>query len=63
MKVKDLIGMLKEQDPNEKIFVSCQGYNNYDPKKKTYKEDDKTYLLKKDGHLFISDSCHIELYE
>ena len=62
MTVKKLIEMLKEQNPDSEIFVSCQGYNNYDYKEKTHREDDGTYLLKKDGQLFIADTCEIELY-
>lgn len=62
MKVEDLIIMLQQQPMDAEIFVSCQGYNNYDKDKKTFREDDNTYLLKKDGKLFIADSCNIELY-
>ena len=62
MTVKDLMTLLEQQDPNEEIFVSCQGYNNYDPQRKTYRDDDGTYLLKKDGKLFLADTCYVELY-
>lgn len=63
MTVKTLIKMLQEQNQEAEIFVSCQGYNNYSHDKQTYKTDDNTYLLKKDGKLFIADTCHIGLYE
>ena len=63
MTVKKLIDLLKEQPKDAEIFVSCQGYNNYSPKEKTYRQDDETYLLKKDGKLFIADTCCVDLYE
>lgn len=57
MKVKELMELLSKVDPNRKIYVSSQGYNNCH----TY--DEETVLVDQDNFLVLSDSPYVEHYD
>ena len=59
MTVRELIGLLENQDPNALVYVSCEGYTNYDPTTNKYYECDETTLSMQNGRLYVADGTHI----
>ena len=59
MTVKQLIAELQKHDENADVFVSCEGYGNYDPESDGYWCDDDTHVVLVNGRLYVADSCHI----
>lgn len=58
------VGYLKElieNLPNDmEVFVSCQGYSNYDFCKNEPWADSDTFAIVHNGKLFIADECAVE---
>ena len=57
-KLKDIIGTLPDDMP---VFVSCQGYCNYDFVHKHPCEKTDTFGIIHDGKLFITDDCAVDI--
>ena len=55
--LKDLINGLPDDMP---VFVACQGYCNYDFGNDEPCEDTDTFLIVRDGKLFVTDECAVE---
>lgn len=61
MKVCELIEQLKKLPEDANVYVSCQGWNNYDPEENSgYWDGDETQVVVVDGKAFVADSCYIE---
>ena len=60
MNVGYLREIIKDLPDEMPVFVSCQGYCNYDFKNNQSCEDTDTFGLVHDGKLFITDECAVE---
>lgn len=55
--LRQLIASLPDDMP---VFAGCQGYCNYDFKRRKPVEHEDTFAIVHNGKLFITDSCAIE---
>lgn len=55
MNVGDLKQKLRDFPDNMPVYVACQGYTNYDS------FDTRTFIIVKNGKLFIIDACTVEI--
>ena len=56
--LKQLINDLPDDMP---VFVACEGHCNYDFRRGLPREDTDTFVIVRDGKLFITDECTVNI--
>lgn len=65
LKMEMNVGKLKQEladlPDDMPVYVACEGYCNYDFERQRPWEDTDTFILVREGKVFITDACALDI--